>query len=95
MAIKKFTDKEKVERAKEQILRCLTQIRDNSNRAEVLGYITGQLAHTFALLDADKQDEMAIVYVAANIMDELDPKPKQKVLPSPMGEQLPLVEAKK
>lgn len=92
MAIKKFTDKEKVEKVQAQILRCLSEIRDNSNRAEVLGFITGQLCYAFALLDATKQDELSIVYVAAQIMDELDPKPKQKILPPAMGEQLRLEE---
>lgn len=93
MPIKKFTDKEKVKRARAQILRSLEEIKNNSNRAEVLGYVTGQLAHTFALLDADKVDEMAIVFVAVQILDEIDPKPREKILKSPpAGEQVELEE---
>lgn len=80
MAIKKLTATEKVERAKMQILRALEQIKGNPNKTEVLGYVTGQLAHTYALLDADKADEMAMVFVAVSIMDEISPKERKPIL---------------
>lgn len=86
---KKFTDKEKVERAKAAILRGLEEIRNNSNKAETVGFLTGQLAHTYALLDADKLDEMGIVYVAVQIMDEISPREKKPVL-QPLPGQLEL-----
>lgn len=91
MAHKKLTDAKKVERARASLLRALTEIRDNSNRAEVLGFVTGQIAWTFALLDANKEDELGIVYVAAQIMDELEPKEKKPILP-PLPGQLSLPE---
>jgi len=80
MAMKKMTDKEKVERAKKQVLRALEEIKNNPNKAEVLGFVTGQLAHTFALLDADKADEMGIVFVAVSILDEINPKERKPIL---------------
>lgn len=91
MALKKLTAIEKVERAKKELLRALEEIRDNPNRAECLGFVTGQIAHTFALLDADKADELAIVFVAVSIMDEIAPKKRETILGGPTaGEQLPL-----
>lgn len=94
MAAKKFTDKEKVERSKRQILRALEEIKNNPNRAEALGFVTGQIAHTFALLDSDTKDEMQIVFVAVQIMDEINPKERKPILGSPTaGDQLPLGES--
>lgn len=91
----KLTDKTKVERAKMQILRALEQIKGNSNKTEVLGYVTGQLAHTFALLDATKDDEMNIIFVAAAILDEINPREKKVYLQSlPDATQLELGEGK-
>lgn len=94
MAIKKLTDKEKVERAKLQILRALEQIKANENKSETLGYVTGQLAHTYALLDADKADEMAIVFVAVSILDEINPKERKPILGNYAGSTQLELEAK-
>lgn len=93
MALKKLTDKEKVERAKRQILRALEEIKGNSNKAEALGFVSGQLAHTYALLDADKDEPMAIVFVAVSILDEISPKERKPILgASVIGDQPELIQ---
>lgn len=92
--MKNLTATEKIDRAKVQVLRALEEIKNNPNRAEVLGFVTGQLAHTFATLDAQKDDSMAIVFVAAAIMDEVQPAKKKTYLNGPAtGDQLPLKES--
>jgi hypothetical protein len=91
----KLTDKIKVERAKKQLLRALEEVRNNSNKVEVLGFVTGQIAHTFAMLDANKDDEMGIVFVAVSILDEINPKERKPILSAqPQPEQLKLPEGK-
>lgn len=96
MAKKGFTDKEKVERAKSGLLRALEEAKNNTNRTEAFGFVIGQIAHTFALLDSDIRDELGIVYVAANIMDEVFPREKKTYLQSPpTGKQLTLPQVKK
>lgn len=80
MAIKKLSDKEKVERVKAQVLRALEEAKNNTNKTEALGFITGQLAHIFATLDANRDDAMGIVFVAVSILDEIDPKPRTPIL---------------
>lgn len=92
---KKFSDKEKIERAKTQLLRALSEVKNNPNKVEALGFVTGQMAHTVALLDSNTRDEMAIVFVAASLLDEVQPsKPKTKFLEDFSATQLELVETK-
>lgn len=88
---KKITDKSKVGRAKQVVLRCLEEARDNGNSNQVLSFVLGQLAYTFALLDADTGDEMKIVFVASSVLDEVYPQHKKKYLLD-RPEQLPLRE---
>lgn len=93
MALPKMTDKMKVERAKAQVLRALEEIKNNSNKTEALNFVTGQLAHTYALLDADKVDELGIVFVAVSILDEINPKERKPILSATNGAtQLELAE---
>lgn len=91
--MKKITDKEKVARAKETVLRCLDEARNNQNKPQVLDFILGQLAYGFALLDADNGDEMKIVFVACSVLDEVQPKERKRYLPV-NAEQLSLKESK-
>jgi len=90
---KKIPDKNKVERAKQAVLRCLDEARSNSNSNQTLSFVLGQLAYVFALLDADNDDEMRIVFVAASVLDEVQPQERKKYLPA-RPEQLPLRENK-
>lgn len=88
---KKIPDKNKIERVKQTVLRCLDEARSNTNKTEVMGFILGQLSYAFALLDADNDDEMRIVFVASSVLDEVQPQERKKYLPV-RAEQLPLKE---
>lgn len=90
---KKISDKSKVDRAKQAVLRCLEEARGNSNAAQTLSFVLGQLSYVFALLDADSDDEMKIVFVAASVLDEVHPQEKKMYLRA-RPEQLPLRENK-
>lgn len=92
---KKFTATEKIQRAKQGLLRALEEAKNNTNKTEALGFITGQIAYTYALLDSDSSDELSIVFVAANILDEISPKEKKTYLStSPDQLELPGTEKK-
>lgn len=91
MALKKLTDKEKIERISARISRALHQSKYNENRIEVLGYCVATLADCYAIIQADKDDNQAITFVGAEVLAEVTKREKVEHFPAE-GTQLQLGE---
>lgn len=94
MALKKLTDKDKVQSAKAIALKALNSVRFNDGKIPSAVALVGSLAQIYAVLESTANDGRAIDFLSFQIEMEVFSRQAKPVLPGNDYSQLALPEIK-